>query len=135
MKKFKIFNIEELIFALCEGMLELIIPKSDSHNLSQLKVIESWINIIFNISEMDLLRFSDTEYDTNFQKLNSVLIRILQPYEQLNNLFPSEDKCLICIQRCIKITLSFVKSCVYPLPELTKIILIIMINFKTGKQI
>lgn len=127
-----IFDIDQLIFALSEAMNELINQEECVHSEAQLKNIEFWINIMFNIIRRNLLKFTDEETDENFEKINTVLQKILQPFKLSSNLNPLEDQCLICIQQCIKMVLTFQKSEMFPNSSLNQTILQIMVNLKKG---
>ena len=130
----RVFDVDQLIFAVCEAMIELTNEKDDPHVESQLKNIENWLNIIMNISEKDLLKFSDSDNDENYKKINIVLFKILKSYENLGNLIFLEEKCLPCIQQCIKIVLSFQKNEMPPCLELIQIILKVVMNLKAGND-
>jgi hypothetical protein len=113
--------------------MELINQNDNINTEVQLKNIDNWFRIIFNTMKKELLRFSDNGNDDKFKKMNAVLLKILQPCENLTNLMPLEEKSILCIQNCIKMVLSFQKNEMIPNLSLIKIILNIMVNLETGK--
>lgn len=130
----KIFKIDQLIFALCESMNELINQEESVHTEAQFKNIEYWINILFNMIKKNLLRFSDEQTDENYEKVNLVLLKILQPFKVISNLNPVEEQCLMCIQQCIKMVSTFQRCDVFFNSRLTQTILHIIVNLKKGNS-
>ncbi|XP_014213988.1 protein saal1 isoform X2 [Copidosoma floridanum] len=130
----RLFNIDQLVFALCESITELISQEKHCHSEAQLKNIESWFNILFNIMELNLLKLSESADDENFNKINNVLIKILEPYEESSNLMLLDEQSLLCIHRCIKLTSSFQTNEMFPPAELIHSILKVTINLKRASS-
>ncbi|KAJ8674764.1 hypothetical protein QAD02_010550 [Eretmocerus hayati] len=129
-----IFDIDQLILALCEAMREIIDQRENSHSEIQLKCIENWLNIMFNIMKRDLLKITDDENDESFQKITSVLSQILSPYEIMSNMMPLEDQCAICIHLAIKMILSFQKCDIFPDSRLFSTIMKLMVNLSSAAE-
>lgn len=127
-----IFDTDQLIFALCESMNELINQHECTHTEFQFKQIKHWINIIFNLIRKNSLKLSDEETDKTFSKINIVLLKILMPFTISSNLNPMEEKSLICIHECVKMVLTFQNNELFPNPRLIQTILHILVNFKKG---
>ncbi|XP_058789457.1 uncharacterized protein LOC131663217 isoform X2 [Phymastichus coffea] len=125
-----IFDIDKLIISICESMEELIGQNDSGHSEIQFKVIENWLSIMFNIIKKNLLVLSDDETDMNIQKINAVLVRVLRPYQHLNNLIPVEENCLSCIQECIKMIFTFEQNEVFLDFDIAHITIQLMVNFQ-----
>lgn len=123
-----IFNVDHLVFAICESIMEIIDQKENS----QLKSIENWFNILLNLIKMNLLKFYNGTDDENFKKINTVILKILHPYQELCNLVPNDEKSLACIHRCTFLLTSFQKNEMLPNTELIHSLLLVTINLKTG---
>lgn len=128
-----IFDIDQLIISICESMEELINQKDIGHTETQFKNIDNWLGTVLNIMKKNLLVLSDDENDENVQKINAVLLRILRPYEYLSNLIPFEEKCISCIQECVKIIYAFHQNEVLSDIVIIQALVKLMVNFGIGK--
>lgn len=127
-----IFDVDRLIFALCQAMTELISQDANPHAELQLKNIENWFNVMRNIIKKGLLEFSNTEGDENFAQITTVILKILLPYESISNLMSSEEKSLLCIQQCVRMVVDFQYVEMLPSAQLIKSILAVMVSLKAG---
>lgn len=127
-----LFEMDKLMFALCEAMLEYLGHNHSSQSEQYLKNLENWANIIFNIMKKELLSFNGDE-DKNFLKIMETLKKALEPYETRDNLFPLEEKTALCIQQCIEIAFWFQKNEMTPDSNFIRVAVSVMKNLKTGE--